>query len=35
MPAGGILVVGKAERPSADLFWRIGPCLYERKGSGS
>lgn len=30
---GGLLVVGKAERPPADLFWRVGPCLYERRGT--
>jgi chemotaxis protein methyltransferase CheR len=30
---GGLLVVGKAERPPAELFWRVGPCLYERKGA--
>lgn len=28
----GLLVVGKAERPPSNLFWRIGPCIYERKG---
>lgn len=28
----GLLVVGKAERPPSDLFWKISPCIYERKG---
>lgn len=29
---GGLLVVGKAERPPAGAFRRVGPCLFEREG---
>ncbi len=28
---GGLLVVGKAEHPPAECFWKLAPCLYERK----
>ncbi len=27
----GLLVVGKAEQPPAECFWKLAPCLYERK----
>lgn len=32
---GGQLVVGKAERPSADLFTRAGPCAFRAAGRGT
>ena len=33
MKPGGVLVLGKAERPGADLrFAPVGPCLYRRNG---
>lgn len=31
----GLLVVGRAERPPADLFRKVGPCMYERTGGRS
>lgn len=30
---GGLLVVGKAERPPAPCFRRVGPCLFRRSGT--
>lgn len=32
LASGGLLVVGKAERPTASLFTRVGPCLFRRNG---